>query len=101
MGSGKFVHLSPPTLADNTTPSVSAGNVFKCSPAGATNITSFTNASAGQIIYLIFTNGNATIKAGANMKLTAGLDMVGTADDTLTLLYDGTSFWEQARSVNA
>lgn len=101
MGRGIFAYVSPPTLADNTTPTVAGGNIFKCSPVGATNITSFTNAVAGQMIVLIFTNGNATIKAGAAMKLVGGLDFVGTADDTLTLVYDGSTFWEQSRSVNA
>jgi len=90
------------TFADaDTSPTVKGSRLFKASNTGATVITTFDDAVPGQHVTIIFTNSNTTIDAGANMKLAAGLDFVGTADDTLQLVYDGTSFFEVSRSVNA
>jgi hypothetical protein len=52
---------------------------------------------AGVVITLIF-DGALTFTDGNNLKL-AG-NFVTTADDTITLAYDGTNFYEIARSVN-
>jgi len=87
-----------PTLPDNTTPSVKALTYAKCSPAGGTTITNFTDGVAGQQITIIFTNGSATLSDAATLKLSAAI--TGTADDTITLVYDGTNWFEVARSVN-
>ena len=97
---GAIISNICPTLADNTTPTVADVNVCKCSPAAPTTITNFTNGQTGQIIYIIFTNANATITDGANMKLQGAANFVSTADDTMTMVYDGTAWFELARSVN-
>ena len=98
----RFKHTNFITFADaDTTPTVANGNLFKASNTGATSITAFDDGVNGQVIRIIFTNGNTTIVAGANMKLAAGLNLVGTADDTLSLVFDGTSWFELSRSVNA
>lgn len=78
------------------------GNVFHVT--GTTNITSIsandsggTANAAGTTITIIF-DGILTFTDGNNLKL-AG-NFVTTADDTITLAYDGTNWYEVARSVN-
>jgi hypothetical protein len=69
-----------------------------CEVTGNTNITSIvTNGVAGQRVTLIF-RGTPTFTDGGNLKLSANL--VATADDTITLVSDGTAWYETARSVN-
>ncbi len=67
--------------------------------SGNTNITSISNPGSftGRKVTLIF-SGTPTVTDGGNLKL-AG-NFVATADDTLTLVCDGTNFYEVARSVN-
>lgn len=66
---------------------------------GTTSFTNFTTTGlgTGACTTLIF-DGILTVTDGGNMKL-AG-DFVTTADDTLTVCYDGTNFYEVSRSVN-
>lgn len=73
------------------------GSVFHVT--GTTTITSITstNFQSGVTITLIF-DGILTVTDGGNLKL-AG-NFVTTADDTLTLAYDGTNWYEVCRSVN-
>lgn len=73
------------------------GRVFHVT--GTTNITSITstNFASGVCITLIFDNA-LTFTDGSNLKL-AG-DFVTTADDTISLCYDGTNWYETGRSVN-
>lgn len=73
------------------------GRVFHVT--GTTTITSITstNFQNGAVITLIF-DGILTFTDGGNLKL-AG-NFVTTADDTITLVYDGTNWYEVCRSVN-
>jgi hypothetical protein len=64
---------------------------------GTTNVTNMTAGGAGQRVTLIFA-GILTFTDGNNLKL-AG-NFVTTADDTITLVCDGTSWFETSRSVN-
>lgn len=66
---------------------------------GTTNIDNLTSTGLGTgfCTTMIF-DGILTVADGGNMKLTAA--MVTTGDDTLTVCWDGTSFFEIARSVN-
>lgn len=66
---------------------------------GTTSITSISAASAvaGRVVTLIF-QGALTFTDGSNLKL-AG-NFVTTADDTITLVCDGTNWYEVARSAN-
>lgn len=66
---------------------------------GNTNITSMvgTNLTPGQVIRIIF-DGTPTFTDGNNLKIAGNL--VATADDTITLLWDGSNFYELARAVN-
>lgn len=76
---------------------VPTGRVFHVT--GTTNITSITstNFQAGAVITLIF-DDVLTFTDGNNLKL-AG-NFVTSADDTITLVYDGTNWFETSRSVN-
>lgn len=73
------------------------GRVFHVT--GTTNITSITstNFQSGAVITLIF-DDVLTFTDGNNLKL-AG-NFVTSADDTITLVYDGTNWFETSRSVN-
>lgn len=76
---------------------VPTGNVFHVT--GTTNITSITSTGilAGARITIIF-DGILTFTDGSNLVLAGNL--VTTADDTISLVYDGTNWYETARSVN-
>ena len=73
------------------------GRVFHVT--GTTSVTSITstNFQSGVVITLIF-DGVLTFTDGGNLVLTA--NFVTSADDTITLVYDGTSWFEIARSAN-
>lgn len=64
---------------------------------GTTNITTLTAGLEGRIVVLHF-NGILTFTDGNNIKI-AG-DFVTTADDTITLVSDGTNWYEISRSAN-
>ena len=74
-----------------------SGKIFHVT--GTTNITSVsaTGISAGTEITIIF-DGVLTFTDGSNLKL-AG-NFVTTADDTITLVFDGSNWLETSRSVN-
>jgi hypothetical protein len=84
-------------VASATALPLPTGSVFHVT--GTTTITSIvaTNLQAGVEITLIF-DGALTLTDGGNLKL-AG-NFVTTADDTIKLVYDGSNFYEIARSVN-
>lgn len=89
------------TLHGTAVPSAAAivptGNLFHVTGvASITSITS-TNITAGTEITIIF-DGILTFTDGSNLKL-AG-NFVTTADDTITLVYDGTNWYETARAIN-
>jgi hypothetical protein len=66
--------------------------------SGTTNITSVVATGyAGRTITLIF-QGALTFTDGSNLKLAGNL--VTTADDTITLVCDGTNWYEIGRAVN-
>ncbi len=85
------------SVASATALPLPTGRVFHVT--GTTTITSITstNFGTGVVITLIF-DDVLTLTDGNNLKL-AG-DFVTTADDTITLTYDGSSWYETARSVN-
>ena len=96
VATGEWVGGSP----GNTTPTVLAGNWFKEANTGATAISAFDDAINGQTITILFTTGNTTITDGSNLNLSGGADFTGSADDILTLRFDGTKWYEISRSVN-
>ncbi|OWK18337.1 hypothetical protein AJ88_03930 [Mesorhizobium amorphae CCBAU 01583] len=76
---------------------VPTGNVFHVT--GTTTITSVdgTGLHGGTEIMMIF-DGILTVTDGSNLKL-AG-NFVTSADDTITLMWDGANWYEKGRSVN-
>jgi hypothetical protein len=93
---GLINHYSGAAVASAAT-ITPTGNLFHVT--GTTNITSVsgTGVTAGTKITIIF-DGALTFTDGSNLKL-AG-NFVTTADDTITLVYDGTNWYEVSRSVN-
>jgi hypothetical protein len=84
-------------VASATAMPVPTGRVFHVT--GTTTITSITstNFQSGACVTLIF-DGILTFTDGSNLKL-AG-DFVTSADDTISLCYDGSNWYETGRSVN-
>jgi hypothetical protein len=54
----------------------------------------------GQTVVLRFAGAVRLIGTGFNVKLAGGADFFATADDTITLTCDGSTWYEIARSVN-
>ena len=86
------------SVASATALPVPTGRVFHVT--GTTDVTSITstNFATGTVITLIFDGVITNFTDGSNLKLAS--TMSTTADDTLTLVYDGTDWYEIARSVN-
>ncbi len=74
-----------------------SGNIFTLTAVSSIVVTDINPKFKGQII-LVFGDSHVTIADGGNLAL-AG-DMVGTPNDTLTLIGDGSSWYEMCRSVN-
>ena len=79
------------------------GNFFSITGTTTINTISANNWQSGSVIKLQF-NDNITVKhntagTGASLLLSGAGDMSATADDTLTLVYDGTTWRELARTV--
>jgi hypothetical protein len=87
----------------DATPDVSRADVFAEANTGATTITAFDNGAVGQRIVIIFSTANTTIQdasVGGVIQLAGGANFVGSANDTLELIFDGTNWYELTRSVN-
>lgn len=86
--------------ANDTTPSVAAGNVFVVPGTwtAGNNITAFDDGGAGQVITIIGGDSDCVVVDGANLKI-AG-NWTAAANATLTLINDGTNWYELARSAN-
>lgn len=84
-------------VASATALPVPTGRVFHVT--GTTTVTSVlaTGIAAGTVVTIIF-DGILTFTDGSNLVL-AG-DFVTTANDTITIAFDGTSWYETSRSVN-
>jgi hypothetical protein len=61
---------------------------------GTTTITSITAKTAGKIVFLQF-DGVLTVTDGSNLKLNG--DFITAAESVLTLISDGTNWWEVSR----
>jgi len=82
------------------TPSVARADVFAVANTGGITITAFDDGRVGQVLTLIFEDGNTTVADGANLHLAGGANFVSSADDVLVLIFDGTHWYEVSRSVN-
>jgi hypothetical protein len=87
------------TFADgDTTPTVAAGNVFKTANTGATTITNFDDGVANQQIVVICNDSNTTLSDSGSLSLAGALTCA--ANKTITLVLDGSTWRELARSTN-
>jgi hypothetical protein len=95
--SHRFLMGGGTAVASATALPAPTGSLFHVT--GTTTITSITatNLGSGVCFTMIF-DGVLTVTDGSNLVL-AG-NFVTTADDTLTVCFDGTNFYETARSVN-
>jgi hypothetical protein len=87
------------TAAD-TTPSAGETSFYVLTNGSPTTVSDFDNEVDGQIMHLLFMDGNTTIDHNAGIRLSGGADFVGTANDTLTLISRGGIWYEVSRSVN-
>jgi hypothetical protein len=83
--------------------SLAAANYFVVTGTTQVNTISATNWTAGSCVVLQFSGSltvkNATAGTGAQLKLSGSADFSATADDTLQLCYDGTTWREVSRTV--
>lgn len=86
---------SVPSVASAGTLTLPFGRVVTVT--GTTGITSITARPAGDVVTLIF-SGILTVTDGSNLKLSA--NFTTSADDSLTLVSDGTNWIEVSRSAN-
>jgi len=82
----------------DTTPSVAAGNMFNINNGGATTITALDDGVNGQVVYLLCVDAITVFTDGGTLFLAGGFTC--TANDTLTLVFNGTNWFELDRSVN-
>lgn len=91
------------TVASANDMTLTAGNAFQITGTTTINTISATTWTAGSTIVLQFqgslTVKNATAGTGAQFLLAGGADFSATANDTLTLFYNGTNWVETARTV--
>jgi len=92
-----FIWRDTQTLADDATPSVDGGNLW--TTGGTTAITDFDDAVDGQQITVVAAH-SVTITNGTPIKLNGGSNFAMAAGDTLTLISDGTTWYETGRSDN-
>ncbi len=94
---GSLSHRDAQTLAASTTPSVIGGNVFLTN--NTASITDFTGEINGQVITLLCGADTTTSLTDSTPLFLAGV-FTCTADDTITLVSNGTVWFETSRSVN-
>ena len=74
--------------AQDATPDVSGGTVFKTANTLATTITMFDSGAEGQIIWVLINDTNTTIDfTGTNLAGNAGVDWSPTTGDTLQAVF--------------
>jgi hypothetical protein len=98
---GRIVGTTITTFtADDTSPSVASGNVFKVPDTwtAGNSITAFDAGAVGQQIVVIGGDSDCAVLAGAHMKIAA--TWTASPGDTLCLVYDGTDWFEISRSDN-
>jgi hypothetical protein len=96
--SGGVRAFAVPTVAGGGTLATPTREIIKVS--GVATITSITAGEAGQQVTVIFTGTAASVGLtdGSNLKIAGNL--VYKPNDTITLVCDGTDWFETARSLN-
>ncbi len=94
---GVIEYTDAPTLAASTTPSVTGGNAFLTNSTAS--ITDFTGEQNGQVIILLCEADTTTSLTDSTPLFLAGA-FTCTTNDTITLISNGTVWYEVARGVN-
>jgi len=82
------------------------GRTFlKFSPASAATLTNLTQVRDGHKVTMLFTNANTTVAdvtTTGSFRLAGGVNFVSSANDTLSVVYDGAAglWYETSRSIN-
>lgn len=85
---GIYQHAAVTFAAQDATPDVSQGTVFKTANATATTITMFDSAYDGQTIWVVVNDANTTIDfTGTNLKGNGGVDWTPTTGDHLQAVF--------------
>jgi len=96
---GKNATRAYSSSGSNITIPVGGLDCLTLSASSATTISNFSGGAEGQELTLYFTNGNTTL-LNTNFYTAGAVNFVGTANDTLTMVYLG-GFWrEKCRSIN-
>lgn len=78
----------------DTTPSILSSDNFKTANTAATTITDFDDGYDGQSFNLVFGDSNTTIDfTGTNLKGNVGVDWTPAAGDSMSCIYDGTTWY--------
>ncbi|KKL59792.1 hypothetical protein LCGC14_2211780 [marine sediment metagenome] len=94
---GVIEYTDAPTLAASTTPSVTGGNLFLTNSTAS--ITDFTGEQNGQVIILLCEADTTTSLVDSTPLFLSAAFTCG-ADDTISLISNGTVWYELSRSVN-
>lgn len=84
----------------DTTPSVARADIYAEANTAPTSVTAFDDGAVGQRITIIFSTANTTLVDAAALQLAGGVNFVGSANDVMELIFDGTAWYEISRSVN-
>ena len=80
--------------ANDATPDVGDGNLFKTANTSATTITMFDGGSNGQIIWVVIGDTHTTIDfTGTNLEGNSGADWTPTTNDHMVCVSDGTNWF--------
>jgi len=96
--SGGLTHRLGTYSAGETTPSVTGVSHLDIANASPTTIANFTGAVRGQMLLLLFRDGNTTITR-ANAYLAGAVDFTSANRATLLLMSDGSFWYEVCRST--
>jgi len=90
-------------IPNNTNnPDLSDYRTWKTATGGSPVVlTNFTQCRADDVKYIIFSNANTTIQHNANIYIQGGEDFNGNQGDTITLIFDGSIWYELTRSINS
>ena len=87
------------TAAD-TTPSVLGVTCLSISNSGPVSITAFDDGEDGQTLDLIFQDANTTIVDSVNLQLAGSANFTSAGNKTLTLVKDGSIWYQRGGSTN-
>tara|TARA_Y100001963_G_scaffold129697_1_gene185245 strand:- start:231 stop:794 length:564 start_codon:yes stop_codon:yes gene_type:complete len=102
INSGSFISEIKTFTARDTTPSVKNGHLFKTANDRGISITEFDDGAAGQQITIIIKDGNTGFTHDrSKLFLNGGNNVLRfVSGDTISFVYDGTTWYETHRSDN-